>query len=99
VWLANRALGAVPGGERVVSNVVLMGMGEPLLNFEATAAALKLIGRRGCVRALAPAALRCRLRNRADDRPCARNARSALAVSLHAPNDALRDRLMPINRK
>jgi 23S rRNA (adenine2503-C2)-methyltransferase len=40
LWLANRALGAVRGGEndgeRVISNVVMMGMGEPLANFDAT---------------------------------------------------------------
>src|SRR6266853_746211 len=76
LWLANRELGAIPGGERVISNVVLMGMGEPLLNFDNTVAALKL--------------MLDRLR---DECPV------ALAVSLHAPNDALRDKLMPINRK
>jgi 23S rRNA (adenine2503-C2)-methyltransferase len=43
LWLANRELGATPGGERVISNVVLMGMGEPLLNFENTVSALKLM--------------------------------------------------------
>src|SRR5881628_3247683 len=43
LWLANRELGATPGGERVISNVVLMGMGEPLLNFDNTVAALKLM--------------------------------------------------------
>src|SRR5436853_729529 len=43
LWLANRELGATRGGERVISNVVLMGMGEPLLNFDNTVAALKLM--------------------------------------------------------
>src|SRR3989454_9988337 len=43
LWLANRELGATPGGERVISNVVLMGMGEPLLNFDKTVSALKLM--------------------------------------------------------
>src|SRR6266513_2133996 len=43
LWLANRELGAAPGGERVISNVVLMGMGEPLLNFDNTVSALKLM--------------------------------------------------------
>src|SRR6267143_2003573 len=43
LWLANRELGATPGGERVISNVVLMGMGEPLLNFDNTVSALKLM--------------------------------------------------------
>ncbi len=36
LWLANRELGAAAGGGRVISNVVLMGMGEPLLNFDNT---------------------------------------------------------------
>src|SRR5438046_3838923 len=43
LWLANRELGAAAGGERVISNVVLMGMGEPLLNFDNTVSALKLM--------------------------------------------------------
>jgi 23S rRNA (adenine2503-C2)-methyltransferase len=99
LWLANRALGAVPGGERVVSNVVLMGMGEPLLNFEATVAALKLMvdedayglsRRRVTLSTSGIVPMIDRLR---EECPV------ALAVSLHAPNDALRDRLMPINRK
>jgi 23S rRNA (adenine2503-C2)-methyltransferase len=99
LWLANRELGAIPGGERVISNVVLMGMGEPLLNFEATVAALKLMvdadayglsRRRVTLSTSGIVPMIDRLR---DECPV------ALAVSLHAPNDALRDRLMPINRK
>jgi 23S rRNA (adenine2503-C2)-methyltransferase len=99
LWLANRALGATPGGERVISNVVLMGMGEPLLNFEATVAALKLMldedayglsRRRVTLSTSGIVPMIDRLR---EECPV------ALAVSLHAPNDALRDRLMPINRK
>jgi 23S rRNA (adenine2503-C2)-methyltransferase len=99
LWLANRELGAAPGGERVISNVVLMGMGEPLLNFEATVAALKLMidadayglsRRRVTLSTSGIVPMIDRLR---EECPV------ALAVSLHAPNDALRDRLMPINRK
>ena len=99
LWLANRELGAVPGGERVISNVVLMGMGEPLLNFDATIAALKLMvdedayalsRRRVTLSTSGIVPMIDRLR---EECPV------ALAVSLHAPNDALRDRLMPINRK
>jgi 23S rRNA (adenine2503-C2)-methyltransferase len=99
LWLANRELGAISGGERVISNVVLMGMGEPLLNFEATVAALKLMvdvdayglsRRRVTLSTSGIVPMIDRLR---DECPV------ALAVSLHAPNDALRDRLMPINRK
>jgi 23S rRNA (adenine2503-C2)-methyltransferase len=103
LWLANRALGAVRGGEndgeRVISNVVMMGMGEPLANFDATVKALRLmlddnaygLSRRrvtvstsGIVPAMDRLGEACPV---------------ALAVSLHAPNDALRDELVPINRK
>jgi len=99
LWLANRALGASPGGDRRISNVVLMGMGEPLLNFEATVSALRLMldddayglsRRRVTVSTSGLVPMIDRLR---DECPV------ALAVSLHAPNDALRDRLMPINRQ
>ena len=105
LWHANRALGAVktPGaadaGERVISNVVLMGMGEPLANFDNVVAALKLMlddnayglsRRRVTVSTSGIVPAMDRLR---DTVPV------ALAVSLHAPNDALRDRLVPINRK
>ena len=99
LWQANRALGACPAEERVISNVVLMGMGEPLANFENSVAALRLMlddnayglsRRRVTVSTsgLVPAIDRLR-----DECPV------ALAVSLHAPNDALRDELVPINRK
>lgn len=99
LWQANRALGADPAGERIISNVVLMGMGEPLANFENSVAALRLMlddnayglsRRRVTVSTsgLVPAMDRLR-----DECPV------ALAVSLHAPNDALRDELVPVNRK
>jgi len=99
IWLANRELGAVRGGERVISNVVLMGMGEPLLNFDNTVAALKLmldddaygLSRRRVT--LSTAGIVPMIDRLRDECPV------ALAVSLHAPTDALRDRLMPINRK
>jgi len=103
LWLANRALGAVPGagpdGERIISNVVFMGMGEPLLNYEATVAALRVMlddhgyglsRRRVTVSTSGVVPMMDRLR---EDVPV------ALAVSLHAPNDPLRDRLVPLNRK
>jgi 23S rRNA (adenine2503-C2)-methyltransferase len=103
LWLANRTLGAPagadPAGERRISNVVMMGMGEPLLNFDNTVAALRLMldddayglsRRRVTVSTSGIVPMIDRLR---DECPV------ALAVSLHAPNDALRERLMPINRK
>src|SRR5206468_1295864 len=99
LWLANRELGATPGGERVISNVVLMGMGEPLLNFDNTVSALKLmidadaygLSRRRVT--LSTSGIVPMIDRLAAECPV------ALAISLHAPNDALRDTLMPINRK
>ena len=99
LWWANRALGREPGGERIISNVVMMGMGEPLANFENVVTALNLmlddhaygLSRRrvtvstaGVIPAMDRLGERCPV---------------ALAVSIHAPNDALRDILVPINRK
>jgi 23S rRNA (adenine2503-C2)-methyltransferase len=99
LWLANRELGATAAGERVISNVVLMGMGEPLLNFENVVSALKLmidpdaygLSRRRVT--LSTAGIVPMIDRLREECPV------ALAVSLHAPNDALRDRLMPINRQ
>ena len=104
LWLANRMLGSVaPGkddaGERIISNVVLMGMGEPLLNYQPVVAALRLMlddhayglsRRRVTLSTSGVVPMMDRLR---DDCPV------ALAVSLHASNDALRDDLVPLNRK
>lgn len=99
LWQANRALGADPNGDRIISNVVLMGMGEPLANFENSVTALRLMlddnayglsRRRVTVSTSGLVPVMDRLR---DECPV------ALAVSLHAPNDALRDELVPINRK
>ena len=85
--------------ERQISNVVMMGMGEPLFNFDASVAALKLMlddnayglsRRRVTVSTSGVVPMIDRL---AEECPV------ALAVSLHAPNDKLRDRLVPLNRK
>ena len=103
LWQVNRLLrlSANPPwtGERIISNVVMMGMGEPLTNFDNLIPALKLmlddnaygLSRRrvtvstsGIVPAIDRLAAACPV---------------ALAVSLHAPTDALRDKLVPINRK
>jgi 23S rRNA (adenine2503-C2)-methyltransferase len=95
LWLANRLL----EGERPVSNVVMMGMGEPLLNLENVIPALRLMlddnayglsRRRVTVSTSGVIPGMDELR---EECPV------ALAVSLHAPNDALRDRLVPVNRK
>ena len=95
LWLANRLL----EGDRPVSNVVMMGMGEPLLNLDNVIPALRLMlddnayglsRRRVTVSTSGVIPGMDRLR---DECPV------ALAVSLHAPNDELRDRLVPVNRK
>jgi 23S rRNA (adenine2503-C2)-methyltransferase len=99
LWWANRALGATPRGERVISNVVMMGMGEPLANFDNVVSAMKImlddygygLSRRRVT--LSTSGLVPAMDRLADRLPV------ALAVSLHAPDDELRDRLVPINRK
>jgi 23S rRNA (adenine2503-C2)-methyltransferase len=99
LWVANQRLGRGVASRRPVTNVVMMGMGEPLANFDNVVAALQLmldddaygLSRRRVTLStsgLVPAIDRLR-----DACPV------ALAVSLHAPNDALRDELVPINKK
>lgn len=105
LWQANKLLGYYDANalrrdaDRVISNVVLMGMGEPLANFENVLKALRLmlddnaygLSRRrvtvstsGIVPAMDRLGAECPV---------------ALAVSLHAPDDALRNELVPINQK
>ena len=99
VWLANRELGYSPDGDRVITNVVFMGMGEPLANYRNVVPAaevmmddlgLDLSRRRVTISTsgLVPQMMRI-----ADE------TNVALAVSLHAPNDELRSELVPINRR
>lgn len=100
LWFAEHFLRQRLGvQERVISNVVMMGMGEPLQNYHALVPALKVMlddhgyglsRRRLTVSTSGVVPLMDRL---AQDCPV------ALAVSLHAPNDALRDDLVPLNRK
>ncbi|MGV6806712.1 MAG: 23S rRNA (adenine(2503)-C(2))-methyltransferase RlmN [bacterium] len=100
VWIAAKSFGSLqPKADRVVSNVVMMGMGEPLLNFDNVVDAMQLmlddnayglskrrvtLSTSGVVPALE------KLGDVTD---------VSLAVSLHAPNDALRDVLVPINKR
>jgi 23S rRNA (adenine2503-C2)-methyltransferase len=99
VWLANRELGYDPAGERIVTNVVLMGMGEPLANYRNVLPAMQLmlddlgydLSRRRVT--LSTSGLVPQIYRLAED------ANVALAVSLHAPDDRLRDELVPINRR
>ena len=100
LWFAEHFLRQHLGqSERVISNVVMMGMGEPLQNYAALIPSLKamlddhgygLSRRRVTVSTSGVVPMMTRL-----SQDCA----VALAVSLHAPNDALRDNLVPLNRK
>jgi 23S rRNA (adenine2503-C2)-methyltransferase len=100
LWFAEHSLRKRLGTtERVISNVVMMGMGEPLQNYDQLVPALKtmlddhgygLSRRRVTVSTSGVVPMIDRLR---DDCPV------ALAVSLHAPLDGLRDQLVPLNRK
>ncbi len=100
LWFAEHALrDRRKSSERVISNVVMMGMGEPLQNYGALVPALRamlddhgygLSRRRVTVSTSGVVPMMDRL---AQDCPV------ALAVSLHAPNDPLRDNLVPLNRK
>lgn len=100
LWFAEHSLRTRLGTEdRVISNVVMMGMGEPLQNYAALVPALRamlddhgygLSRRRVTVSTSGVVPMMDRL---SQDCPV------ALAVSLHAPNDPLRDNLVPLNRK
>jgi len=100
LWFAEHFLRKhLKTSERVISNVVMMGMGEPMQNYSALVPALKVMlddhgyglsRRRVTVSTSGVVPMMDRL---AQDVPV------ALAVSLHAPNDELRDNLVPLNRK
>ncbi len=99
VWVAKRALQPEEGKSRVISNVVLMGMGEPLLNYDNVVRAMRIMlddfayglsKRRVTLSTSGVIPAMDRLRDDID---------VALAVSLHAPNDELRNELVPLNRK
>ncbi len=99
MWVANKALGRDPKADRVISNIVFMGMGEPLLNFDNTVKAIDLLmddfayglsKRRVTVSTSGVVPALGRLKEVSD---------VALALSLHAPTDELRDELVPLNKK
>ncbi|TDK68247.1 23S rRNA (adenine(2503)-C(2))-methyltransferase RlmN [Sapientia aquatica] len=105
LWMAEFELRKTKGiplghkGERQITNVVMMGMGEPLLNFEPTVTALKLmlddnaygLSRRRVT--LSTSGVVPMIDKLSQECPV------ALAVSLHASNDTLRDSLIPLNKK
>ncbi|MDP5210073.1 23S rRNA (adenine(2503)-C(2))-methyltransferase RlmN [Microbulbifer sp. 2205BS26-8] len=100
VWLACQSFGQLqPKGPRKVTNVVMMGMGEPLLNFDNVVDAMNLMmednaygisKRRVTLSTSGVVPALDRLADVTD---------VSLAISLHAPTDALRDTLVPINKK
>jgi len=99
IWVANKALGRDPKGDRIISNIVFMGMGEPLLNFDNTVKAIDLLmddfayglsKRRVTVSTSGVVPALERLKEVSD---------VALALSLHAPTDELRNELVPLNKK
>jgi 23S rRNA (adenine2503-C2)-methyltransferase len=99
LWVARAALVRDGKGERPISNVVLMGMGEPLLNFDAVVAAIQLMRedlaygiswRRITLSTAGLVPMIDKLRG---------TSPVSLAVSLHATNDTLRDVLVPLNKK
>ena len=98
VWLANKELGYFDNGERVISNIVFMGMGEPLMNYDNVLKTINLLtddNAFGLARkrvtlstsGLVPGIDRLR-----------EDSNISLAISLHAPNNPLRNELVPINR-
>ncbi|HTQ36369.1 MAG TPA: 23S rRNA (adenine(2503)-C(2))-methyltransferase RlmN [Steroidobacteraceae bacterium] len=99
VLLAQQELGFQAGGDRLISNVVLMGMGEPLANVRNVVPALRILldelgldfSRRRLT--LSTSGLVPQIHKLAEE------SNVALAVSLHAPDDELRSQLVPINRR
>jgi len=98
LWVAAEALGQ-HGNDRIITNVVMMGMGEPLLNYDNVISAMRLmlddhaygLSRRRVT--LSTSGVVPAIDNLRTDLPV------SLAVSLHAPNDALRNELVPLNKK
>lgn len=98
VWIANQVLGYFETGKRVVSNIVFMGMGEPLLNYDNVLKTINLLTddlgfglarRKVTVSTSGIVPEIDRLKH---------DSNVSLAISLHASNNELRDRIVPINR-
>ncbi|MBB1087650.1 23S rRNA (adenine(2503)-C(2))-methyltransferase RlmN [Lysobacter sp. SG-8] len=99
VWVAARHLGNVPHQQRRLTNVVMMGMGEPLANFDNVVRAMSIMrddlgyglaNKRVTLSTAGMVPMIDRLGEESD---------VSLAVSLHAANDELRTRLVPLNKK
>ena len=100
VWIANKSFGTVPAKvDRAVTNVVMMGMGEPLLNFDNVIDSMTLmmddlgygISKRKVTLSTSGVVPMIEKLGEVTD--------VALALSLHAPNDELRNQLVPLNKK
>ncbi|MDN6857587.1 23S rRNA (adenine(2503)-C(2))-methyltransferase RlmN [Pseudomonas sp. CAN2814] len=100
VWIANQSFGTIPGKiDRAITNVVMMGMGEPLLNFDNVVSAMSIMmedlgygisKRKVTLSTSGVVPMIDKLAEVTD---------VSLALSLHAPNDELRNKLVPINKK
>ena len=99
VWVAAKHLGNVPHKQRKLTNVVMMGMGEPLMNFDNVVRAMSIMrddlgyglaNKRVTLSTAGMVPMIDRLGEESD---------VSLAVSLHAPTDELRSELVPLNRK
>ena len=99
LWLANHALKHFETGQRIISNVVMMGMGEPLLNFDNVVHAMNImtddlaygLGRKRVTLStsgIIPGIIKL-----------GKVSKVSLAVSLHAADNSIRNELVPINRK
>jgi 23S rRNA (adenine2503-C2)-methyltransferase len=99
LWWANKRLGKDPKGEKLITNVVMMGMGEPLANYDNVIDAMKImlddnaynLSKRKLT--LSTSGIIPKLDSLGDDCPV------ALAVSLHASNNQVRDEIIPLNKK
>ncbi len=99
VWIAARYLGNIPHLQRKLTNVVMMGMGEPLMNFDNVVRAMSIMrddlgyglaNKRVTLSTAGMVPMIDRLGEESD---------VSLAVSLHAANDELRTELVPLNKK
>lgn len=100
LWIAAKSFDSLGSGKRrAISNVVMMGMGEPLMNFDNVVAAMQLMMDDNCYGlskrrvTLSTAGVVPQMDRLAD------HVDVSLAISLHAANDELRNQLVPINRK
>lgn len=99
LWFANKRLGKDPKGEKIITNVVMMGMGEPLANYNAVIAAMKIMLDDNAYNlskkklTLSTSGMINNIDKLANDCPV------SLAVSLHASNDEIRDKIIPLNKK